>query len=136
MSRGRDVLALGARLLLAVLFFTSSIAKIGSWQGNVDYVRAHHLPLPGVALAFALAAEIVTWVGLASGYRARAAAAIGFAYMIPVTLVFHAWMSTNFQKNLGMMGGLLMVAVFGPGGLAAGARSRPAPERNPEAGRL
>ena len=121
---GRDVAVLIARLLLAVLFFTSSVAKVGSWRGNVEYVGAHHLPLPALALAFALAAEIVTWAGLATGYRARAAAAIGFVYMIPVTLVFHAWMSTNFQKNLGMMGGLLMVAVFGPGGLALGERRR------------
>lgn len=119
----RDAGVLIARLLLALLFFTSSIAKIGSWGGNVEYVRAHHLPLPSAALACALAAEIVTWAGLATGYRARAAAAIGFLYMIPVTLVFHSWMSTSFQKNAGMMGGLLMVAACGPGRLALGARA-------------
>jgi len=110
---------LAARLLLAVLFFTSSIAKVGSWQGNVEYVAAK-LPLAPVLLAFALLAEVVTWLGLVTGYRARVAAAIGFLYMIPVTLVFHAFMSTQFQKNLGMMGGLLRVAAFGPGRLALG----------------
>jgi putative oxidoreductase len=108
-----------ARLLMAVLFFTSSIAKIGSWQGNVDYVAAK-LPFAPVLLAGALLAEIVTWLGLLTGYRARLAAAIGFLYMIPVTGVFHSWMSTQFQKNLGMMGGLLMVACFGPGRFALG----------------
>lgn len=110
-----------ARLLLAVLFFTSSVAKIGSWQGNVDYV-ASKLPYAPVLLAGALLAELVTWLGLLTGYRARLAAAIGFLYMIPVTAVFHAFMSTQFQKNLGMMGGLLMVACFGPGRLALGRR--------------
>jgi putative oxidoreductase len=110
-----------ARLLLAVLFFTSSVAKIGSWQGNVDYVAAK-LPFAPVLLAGALLAEIVTWLGLLTGYRARLAAAIGFLYMIPVTGIFHAFMSTQFQKNLGMMGGLLMVACFGPGRVALGRR--------------
>jgi putative oxidoreductase len=108
-----------ARLLLAVLFFTSSVAKIGSWQGNVDYVAAK-LPFAPVLLAVALLAEIVTWAGLLTGYRARLAATIGFLYLIPVTGVFHAFMSTQFQKNLGMMGGLLMVACFGPGRFAVG----------------
>jgi putative oxidoreductase len=122
MTRTRHAAVLVARLLLAVLFFTSSVAKVGSWRENVEYVRAHHLPLPEVALAGALAVEIVVWVGLATGYRAAAAAAIGFAYMIPLTLVFHSWMSTSFQKNLGIMGGLLMVAVFGPGAFALGGR--------------
>ena len=113
------LLPLAARILLAVLFFTSSIAKVGSWQGNVDYV-ASKLPLAPLLLAGALAAEIVTWLGLLTGYRARIAAATGFLYMIPVTLVFHGFMSTQFQKNLGMMGGLLLVACYGPGRLALG----------------
>lgn len=125
-SPWRDgVLPLLARALLAVLFFTSSVAKIGSWQGNVEYVAAK-LPLAPILLAGALVCEIVTWLGLLTGYRARLAATIGFLYMIPVTFVFHTFMSTQFQKNLGMMGGLLLVACFGPGYLAVGAgRSTP-----------
>jgi len=113
------------RVLLAVLFFTSSVAKVGHWQGNVEYVAAK-LPLAPVLLAGALVCEIVTWLGLLTGYRARLAATIGFLYMIPVTFLFHAFMSTQFQKNLGMMGGLRLVAGFGPGNLALGAgRSAP-----------
>ena len=36
-----------------------------------------------------------------------------FVYMIPVTFVFHTLMSRNFEKNLGIMGGLLMIAAYG-----------------------
>ena len=122
-------LPLLARVLLAVLFVTSSVAKIGSWQGNVEYVAAK-LPLAPVLLAGALVCEIVTWLGLLTGCRARLAAAIGFLYMIPVTFVFHTFMSTQFQKNLGMMGGLLLVACFGPGDWSLGAR-RSAPPAGP-----
>jgi len=35
--------------------------------------------------------------------------------MIPVTFAFHTLMSTNFEKNLGTMGGLLMIAAYGSG---------------------
>ena len=122
-------LPLLARALLAVLFFTSSVAKIGSWQGNVEYVAAK-LPLAPVLLAGALVCEIVTWLGLLTGYRGRVAATIGFLYMIPVTFLFHTFMSTQFQKNLGMMGGLLLVACFGPGDWALGA-GRSAPPAGP-----
>ena len=38
-----------------------------------------------------------------------------FVYMIPVTFAFHTLMSTNFEKNLGIMGGLLMIAAYGSG---------------------
>jgi len=126
--RGRDGAALSARLLLAVIFFTSSIAKIGSWSGNVEYVRSHHVPLPSIALAAALAVELATWISLATGFGARPAAAVGFLYMIPVTFVFHSFFSTSFQKNLGIMGGLLMVAAFGPGAFALGRRARGTPD--------
>jgi putative oxidoreductase len=125
--RGRNAAALAARLLLAVIFFTSSIAKIGSWSGNVEYVRSHHVPLPSIAVAGALAVELATWMAFATGFGARAAAAAAFVYMIPVTLVFHSFLSTSFQKNLGIMGGLLMVAAFGPGALAIGRRARGTP---------
>ncbi len=125
--RGRNAAALAARLLLAVIFFTSSIAKIGSWSGNVEYVRSHHVPLPSIAVAGALAVELATWMAFATGFGARVAAAAAFVYMIPVTLVFHSFLSTSFQKNLGIMGGLLMVAAFGPGALAIGRRARGTP---------
>lgn len=124
-ARGRDAAALVARLLLAVLFFTSSIAKIGSWSSNVEYVRAHHWPFPAFSLGAALAVELATWISLVTGIRARETAAAGFLYLIPVTLVFHGFLSTGFQKNLGIMGGLLMVAAFGPGGFSLGGRKPP-----------
>ena len=111
-------LPLLARILLAVLFFTSSVAKIFSWSSNVEYIQAKHLPLAGALLAGALAIELATWISLTTGVGARTVAAIAFVYMIPVTLIFHTFMSTQFQKNLGIMGGLLMVASYGPGRFA------------------
>jgi uncharacterized membrane protein YphA (DoxX/SURF4 family) len=38
-----------------------------------------------------------------------------FVYMIPVTFAFHTLMAKNFEKNLGIMGGLLMIAAYGSG---------------------
>jgi uncharacterized membrane protein YphA (DoxX/SURF4 family) len=41
-----------------------------------------------------------------------------FLYLIPVTFRLHTFMSTHFQKNIGIMGGLLYVTVYGAGRFA------------------
>jgi uncharacterized membrane protein YphA (DoxX/SURF4 family) len=35
--------------------------------------------------------------------------------MVPVTFAFDTLMSTNLEKNLGTMGGLLIIAAYGLG---------------------
>jgi putative oxidoreductase len=55
-----------------------------------------------------------------------------FTFMIPTTLIFHTNFTDqnqliHFLKNVAMMGGLLYVAVFGPGTISLDARlERPA----------
>jgi putative oxidoreductase len=55
-------------------------------------------------LLAALLIELLGSLSLILGFRARIAAAILFACLIPVTFAFHTLMSTNFEKNLGVMG--------------------------------
>jgi uncharacterized membrane protein YphA (DoxX/SURF4 family) len=52
--------------------------------------------------------------GSANAY-ARIAASVMFLHLIPVTVLLHDFMSTQFEKNFGIMGGLLMIAAYGPG---------------------
>jgi putative oxidoreductase len=108
-------LPLLARLLLSVIFVTSALSKIFSWSGNVEYMSSKHLPMIPVLLAFAVVVEALGPLCLITGFGARIAAAAMFCYMIPVTFLLHDFMSVNFQKNLGIMGGLLMLTAFGPG---------------------
>jgi putative oxidoreductase len=121
----KGVLPLLARLLLSVIFVTSTLSKLFSWNGNVDYMTSKHLPMIPVLLAAALAIEGLGSLCLITGVAARAAATVMFLYLMPVTLLLHDFMSTNFEKNLGIMGGLLMTAAYGPGRFAL--RSRIAP---------
>src|ERR1700720_4058067 len=114
------------RLLLSVIFFTSAISKSFGWAGNVEYMSSKHLPLIPLLLAAALLIEPLGSLCLITGFAPRLAATVMFLYMIPVTFLLHDFMGTQFQKNLGIMGGLLMVGSFGPGrfALAAPARRR------------
>ena len=59
------------------------------------------------------------------GKIARAAAALVFFYLLPVTFLLRDFMSTHFQKNLGIMGGLLKIALYGPGRFAPRPRLTP-----------
>ena len=89
-----------------------------------------HAAIP-VLLAAALVIEGLGSLCLITGFAARAAATVMFLYLIPVTFLLHEFMSTNFQKNLGIMGGLLMIAAYGPGRLALAARRSPSAADEP-----
>ena len=119
------VLPLLARWLISVIFVTSVLSKIFSWGGNIEYMRSKGSPAISILLAGALLIEGAGSLCLISGLFARRAALIMFLYMIPVTAFFHDFMSVNFQKNLGIMGGLLMIAAHGPGRFALGQRLHP-----------
>jgi len=122
------------RLLIVYIFATSGIAKVFSWQANVQYVSTRHLPMVPVFLAVAAMIEIGGSICLITGYRAREAAMIMFLYMIPLTVLFHNYWAatgmlagmqeTHFRKNVAIMGGLLIVVYAGPGKWAIGERSR------------
>jgi putative oxidoreductase len=114
----RGVLPLLARLLLSVIFVTSAISKSFGWAGNVEYMSSKHLPLISFLLVAALLIEALGSICLILGLASRIAATVMFLYMIPVTFLLHDFMGTQFEKNLGIMGGLLMIAAFGSGRFA------------------
>ena len=126
----QGAISLLARWLISVIFVTSAYSKIFGWSVNVEYMHSKHMPAAGLLLAAALIVEAVGSVCLITGFGARIAATVMFFYMIPVTFLLHEFMSVNFQKNLGLMGGLLMIAAFGPGGIALGLRFASGPATN------
>jgi putative oxidoreductase len=122
-----------ARWLLSVEFLFAANGKISDWSGQASYMAAHRMTFIGPLLAAALAIETVGSFCLIVGVRARTAAAVLFVYLGIVSVRLHdfwnqsAGMSgaTQFFKNLGMMGGLLMIAVYGPGVWSLGRAWKP-----------
>jgi putative oxidoreductase len=126
----QGAVSLLARWLISIIFVTSAFSKMFGWSVNVEYMHSKHMPAATLLLAAALVVEAVGSFCLITGLGARAAATAMFFYMIPVTFLLHEFMSVNFQKNLGLMGGLLMIAAFGPGRIALEARIASAPATN------
>lgn len=118
------LLPLIARLLISTIFVTSAISKSFGWEGNVSHMASKHLTHITILLGAALIVEALGSLSLILGFGARLAASVMFLYLIPVTLLLHDFMSTQFEKNLGIMGGLLMIAANGPGILSLSSRDR------------
>jgi putative oxidoreductase len=113
-------------------FLVAVNGKISDWSGQAAYMASKGMTFIPPLLAAALAIEAIGSLLLIVGFRARAAAAVMFVYLGIVSIRLHAFWAqtgmpaaqneTQFFKNLGMMGGLLMIAVYGAGAWSIDAR--------------
>ena len=118
----RGVGALLGRIMMAYIFVSAGIEKIGGPAATMKFMASGGLPRSLVPELFVLSivVELLGGLMLAAGWHAELASLIMFLFMIPVTIVFHVstGQTVEWEKNVAIMGGLLMVAVLGPGGLS------------------
>lgn len=118
MSISNKTFAVG-RALLGVLFFVSAITKAMAFSYVSGWIASAGLPVPDLVLVATIAIELIGGLMLITGFKARWAA-LGLAiFLVPVTLVFHAFWSadaatfndqlTAFLKNAAIFGGMLLV---------------------------
>lgn len=115
------------RLFISAIFVQGALGKIVGWSGQAAYMQSHHLPeqLIPTMLGIALVIEVAGVLCLLVGWQARAAAFVMCVYLGVVSVLLHNFwaaqgmaaggMQTQFLKNIGIMGGLLMIAAHGPG---------------------
>lgn len=121
----QNAATLAGRVLLATIFVVSGFGKITGFEGTAGYMASKGMPMPQLLLAGAIVVELVGGLLLVAGWKARWAALAIFLFLIPATLVFHNPAGLDAQaaqgqmihlmKNLSIMGGMLLVAAFGPG---------------------
>jgi putative oxidoreductase len=121
----QNAVALVGRTLLALLFVVSGFGKVTGFTGTAAYMASKGLPLPEVLLAGAIVVEFLGGLMLVAGWKARWAAIATFLFIIPTTYLFHnptgldpqqaQAQMIHLMKNLSIMGGMLLVAAFGPG---------------------
>jgi putative oxidoreductase len=121
----QNATALAGRTLLALLFVVSGFGKVTGFSGTAAYMASKGMPMTEVLLVGAIAIELAGGLMLVAGWKARWAALAIFLFTIPTTLIFHNPMGLDAQaaqaqmihlmKNLSIMGGMLLVAAFGPG---------------------
>ena len=133
-NAAQDTLALIGRVLLAWLFVPAGWGKIAGFAGTAGYIASKGVPFPEVCAALAIAAELGLGLMLLVGWQARWAA-LGLAIFVAViTPLFHNYWAVPeaqqmmqkqaFNKNLGILGGLLGFAAFGAGAFSLDGRRR------------
>ncbi len=134
------------RILLGLIFVLAGFGKITGFEGTVGYIASKGLPLPQIVAALTICMEVGGGLALMFGFYTRWAAFGLAAFTLLAAFIFHNfWASpeamemaqqTNFMKNLSITGGMLVLAVFGPGALSLDAmRGRGATRLVPGAAR-
>lgn len=121
--------AAAGRVLLAAIFLVSGFGKLAAPAATMGYIASVGLPLPEVAYAGAVLAELVGGALLVLGFQTRWVAALLALFSIASAALFHNALADqnqmfHFLKNLAMAGGLLQILAFGPGGMSIDALVR------------
>ncbi len=142
MSALQQLVAMVGRVALSALFLWSGAQHLLNWDDLIEAISSK-LPLLGpsvvehgqvVSLVLAIGATVLLFAGglmLALGLRARIGALLLGVFLVPTTILFHDWWSLDptdpvyreqaiqFLKNVGLLGGLLLILAFGGGKLGA-----------------
>jgi len=121
----RDFIILVARILLMILFVVSGWAKLTGFEGTVSYMTSLGAPAPTIAAAVAVIMEFFVGIVLILGLYTRPLAFLFALFVLGTALIGHPFWNmvdpersakmTQFLKNLSIIGGLLLLAVSGPG---------------------
>ncbi|MGF1588161.1 MAG: DoxX family protein [Pleurocapsa sp.] len=116
-------LPLAARICLCLIFFKAGISHILGYSGTVEMMAGMGLPIPGILMIFTIAFQLLGALSLLLGYKVKIGSILLILFLIPATLVFHNPLSdpseiNDFLKNIGLIGGLLMLMYAGAGALS------------------
>lgn len=125
LDKYRNALLLLARVLISVLFVIYGWNKLMGFQGTVGYMTSLGTPLPTLAAAIAVIAELIFGIAIVLGFYTRPLALILAVYTVGTAVIGHAFWgmegaaaaaaTIGFYKNISIAGGFLFLAVAGPG---------------------
>jgi putative oxidoreductase len=122
------------RILIGLLPLMSGLMTHFSEQG-VQYAEAHGVPAASVLVPLSGVVAIVGSLSIIIRYRAQVGAWLLVLFLLPVTFMMHDyWKVTDemqrqvqmviFFKNLGLLGGVLLLAYYGAGPISLDQRKQ------------
>jgi putative oxidoreductase len=120
---GKALLMPLGRVLMSSLFIWDGINMLLNPSGTSRYFASVHVPLPDVAVWFAMPVHLLGGLALLVGFYSRWAAALLAFVCLGTAFGVHLPAGDpddmiHFYKNLAMTGGLLFVVAVGPGHLS------------------
>lgn len=120
-----DALILVARVMLVALFIMTGWQKLTGFGATAAYMKATGVPLPEIATLVSIIVEFFFGLGIVLGIFTRVLAWIFVAFTLGTALLGHRFWTLqgekrhenflNFFKNVSIAGGLLLLALVGPG---------------------
>ncbi|HWD15277.1 MAG TPA: DoxX family protein [Casimicrobiaceae bacterium] len=120
-----DLLILVERVMLTALFVMTGWQKLTGFAGTVDYMKTSGVPSPALAAIVATVVEFFFGIGIILGIYTRVLAWIFVAFTLATALLGHRFWTMqgekrhenflNFFKNVSIAGGLVLLALVGPG---------------------
>ena len=112
------------RVLFAAIFVMAAFNHFSS--KTIGYATSVGVPLAAVAVPLSGVIAVLGGLSVALGYRTRVGAWLIVVFLVPVTLMMHAFWGVSdpmmaqiqmvmFMKNLSMLGAALLLAYHGAG---------------------
>ena len=122
-----EYIALAARICLCLIFFKAGISHLTGFGGLVKTIASQGLPLASVLAAGTVVFQLLGALSLLIGYKTKIGSILLIIFLIPASLMFHNPIAdpsqlNDFLKNIGLIGGLLMVIYAGAGALSVDGR--------------
>ena len=116
---------LAARICLSAVYLYSAFDKLVSWQNGIDFVVRHRLPWPGPVLAGTIVVQLAGGLAVLLGIFTRESAVALLLFTVAATIACHnpiGLKGEEFRRecmlsleHLAIAGGLLLIAMTGPG---------------------
>ena len=120
----QKIIPLIARILLSFIFAGSLYNKFANFDATVEYMATKGMESnTSILLMGAMAFLSIGIVSILLGWMTRFGASFLILFLVPVSIIFHLDPADpiemgQFLKNLGLIGGLLMLVAFGPGDIS------------------
>ena len=124
---GNALTILAGRVLLSILFIIAGFGKLSDIAGTAGWFGSIGLPMPTATTIVVGLIELLGGLAVLVGFQTRVAAIVLAIFTIAATAIGHldfsqAGNALALQKNLGITGGFLLLAVLGAGAYSIDAR--------------
>ncbi len=118
-----NYLPLFGRICLCLIFFNGAFGNFTTFSETQARMAEMGLPIPTLLLLGNIVFQVIGALSLLLGLKVQLGAVILIIFLIPTTVIFHPFWadpgeSIAFFKNLGLIGGLLLLIYTGGGAVS------------------
>ena len=108
-----------ARTALVLIYFMGGFSLL---TGNAPVEYAATKGVPAIAVYAGFAIKLFGGLAVIVGFQTRIAALLLVLFTLGTAFIFHGDFGSVFWKEISMIGGLLLIAAYGPGELSIDGR--------------